>query len=94
MIRGHLRAPATRRSPSQRLQGKIELVKGLYRFGLAREDVLELLRPLDWLLALPVELELLVRRTRQVTDPDRLRLLQWASIRAESLDAFARQLEV
>lgn len=55
--------------------------------------MLELLRLLAWLLALPEEPELLVRRTRQVTDPDRLRLSQWASISAESLDAFAPQFE-
>jgi hypothetical protein len=57
LIRAHLRAQATRRSPQRRLRGKIEVVRDLYHIGLARNDVLELLRLVDWLLALPEELE-------------------------------------
>jgi len=37
--------------------GKIRLVKGLYERGLAAEEVRQLFRLLDWMLALPVELE-------------------------------------
>lgn len=53
----HLRSMATRRNPAGRLRWKIELVRMLYSRGFPREDVLELLRFIDWLLVLTPELE-------------------------------------
>lgn len=53
VIRAHRRAQETRRSPVRRLRGKIELVQELYRSGLGRDEVLELLRLVDWFLNLP-----------------------------------------
>ena len=49
----HLKAQETRRNMSHRLQWKLSLVKGLYEQGSSREDILELFRFIDWLLALP-----------------------------------------
>ncbi|MCC2672678.1 MAG: transposase, partial [Armatimonadetes bacterium] len=57
VIRAHRRAQATRRSPNRRLRAKMELVRELYQSGMSRPEVLELLRLIDWLLALPEDLE-------------------------------------
>jgi hypothetical protein len=56
LVMAHLRTQTTRRNPESRLQWKLRLVKGLYRRGLSREDVLELFRVIDWMMALPEEL--------------------------------------
>lgn len=57
IVMAHLRAQATRRQPESRLQWKLYLARTLYKSGLQREDVLELFRFLDWILALPPDLE-------------------------------------
>ncbi len=141
VIRAHRRAQATRRSPARRLRSKMELVQDLYRAGLSREDTLELLRLLDWLLTLPDELEEtfwdqlqtweeenqmpyitswerrgrrealhelilenlalklgnlpedLVSRVHEVADQARLRALVRASMTANSLESFRRQMD-
>jgi hypothetical protein len=45
----------TRGSPQSRWRWKLRLVKGLYERGLSREQVRQLSRVLDWMLALPPE---------------------------------------
>lgn len=45
------------RTVHERLAWKLKLVRLLYERGYARQDVLELFRFIDWLLALPEELE-------------------------------------
>jgi predicted transposase YdaD len=57
VVVSHLQALATRRNPQERLRWKLRLVKGLYRRGFKRQDILELFRIIDWLLALPEGLE-------------------------------------
>jgi hypothetical protein len=57
IVMAHLRAQSTRRQPETRLQWKLRLARALYRSGQQREEVLELFRFLDWILALPPELE-------------------------------------
>jgi predicted transposase YdaD len=57
VVLAHLQALATRRAPQSRLQWKLRLVKGLYQRGFKRQDILELFRIIDWLLALPEGLE-------------------------------------
>lgn len=57
VVMAHLKAQETRRNPSGRLQWKLSLVKGLYERGFRREDILELFRFIDWLMALPENLE-------------------------------------
>ena len=52
----HLKTRATRRYPEGRLGWKIRLVRHLYGGGWKRQDVLELFRFIDWLLALPAGL--------------------------------------
>ena len=53
VVMAHLHSHATRRRPTQRLEGKLQLVRRLYERGYARDDVLELFRFLDWVLTLP-----------------------------------------
>ena len=57
VVQAHLQAQATAAHPAARYQGKLELVKSLYRRGWARQDILELFRVVDWLLQLPAALE-------------------------------------
>jgi len=53
----HLKAQATHHRWQDRLWWKINLLKHLYSRGYERQDVLELLRFIDWVLVLPIELE-------------------------------------
>ena len=57
VVMSQLKSRATRRDMASRLRWKKRLIRGLYRGGWRRQDVLELLRFIDWLLALPAELE-------------------------------------
>ena len=50
VVMAQLQARATRRDPEGRLQGKLRLIRRLYERGYARQDVLELLRFIDWVL--------------------------------------------
>ena len=53
----HLQALATRRNPRKRAEIKFRLIRGLYHCGLSRGQVQQLFRLLDWILALPKDLE-------------------------------------
>ncbi len=57
VVMSHLKSRATRGDNVSRLRWKIRLVRQLYAGGWQRQDVLELLRFIDWVLALPPELE-------------------------------------
>jgi hypothetical protein len=57
VILAQLKVLETSGSPQTRWQWKLRLVKGLYERGLSREQVRQLFRVLDWLLALPPGLE-------------------------------------
>jgi hypothetical protein len=61
VILAQLKVLETRGSPQTRWQWKLRLVKGLYDRGLSREQVRRLFRVLDWMLALPQELNELFR---------------------------------
>ncbi|MEQ5803222.1 hypothetical protein [Halomonas sp. H10-9-1] len=52
-----LEAHRTKGDDNARLVSKFSLMKRLYRRGYSRSEVLELLRLIDWMLALPPELE-------------------------------------
>jgi hypothetical protein len=56
-VMAHLQIHATRRDPERRLQGKLYPVRRLYERGYTRQDILELFRFIDWVLALPAGLE-------------------------------------
>lgn len=55
-VMAHLKSKETRRDPEARLMWKLNLCRNLYRAGWIREDVLELLRFLDWIMVLPAAL--------------------------------------
>ena len=57
VVLAHLETHATRRKAKERLQGKLALVRMLYERGYAKQDILELIRFIDWVLVLPEELE-------------------------------------
>lgn len=62
VVRAHLVAQATVGAAEARGRAKIGLIRGLFGQGYARERVLDLLRLIDWLVALPEEEERLVER--------------------------------
>ncbi len=44
--------------PQRRYQGKLRIAKSLYQRGYNRQDILELLRLVEWMMTLPKNLEL------------------------------------
>ncbi len=82
VVMAHLQAKRTKDQAPSRLSWKLRLVRRLYERGTARQDVLELFRFIDWVLALPQELEQQFRsevlkieedlRMRYVTSIERL----------------------
>lgn len=53
----HLKAMATQCQPEDRFKAKFGLIKVLYKRGYSRQQILELLRFIDWIMKLPDELE-------------------------------------
>ena len=62
VILAQLIAHKTHKHPLQRKDGKFKLIRLLYQRGYQRQDILELLRFIDWMLRLPEKLELQLRR--------------------------------
>lgn len=58
IVQAQREAHVTRQNQQARLLSKFQLIKYLLLTGYQRQDVLELLRLVDWMLALPPELEL------------------------------------
>lgn len=56
VVLAHLASLRTRKDPTARLDWKWNLTRALYERGHGREDILELIRFIDWLLRLPPEL--------------------------------------
>lgn len=56
-MKSHLKAQETRHAPEERKARKLALTRRLYERGYEREDILNLFQFIDWLLALPEELE-------------------------------------
>ncbi len=57
VVMAHLAASETRNDRLRRKQQKLSLVRRLYQQGFEREDVLNLLAFVDWMLTLPLDLE-------------------------------------
>ncbi|BAY41629.1 hypothetical protein NIES2111_60250 (plasmid) [Nostoc sp. NIES-2111] len=62
VVMAHLVAVQTRSNRSQRKQSKLALVRRLYEQGFEREAVVNLLAFIDWMLTLPLDLELEFKR--------------------------------
>lgn len=74
VTQAHLRAQETAGAVSARYAAKLTLVRSLYRRGYARQDILELFRFIDWVLALPEALEQqLWTEMRQFEEEKRMR---------------------
>jgi len=57
VTQAHLAAQQTAGAEVERYQGKLTLIRHLYHRGYPRQDILELFRFIDWVLALPEGLE-------------------------------------
>jgi hypothetical protein len=57
VVLAYLKTRATRKNEEDRFHWKLRLCKLLYERGYAKEDVLELMRFIDWIMRLPDELE-------------------------------------
>lgn len=57
VVMAHLKSQETRDDPSLRKQWKFSLTRRLYERGYERQDVLNLFRFIDWVIALPQEFE-------------------------------------
>jgi hypothetical protein len=57
VVMAHLKTQATRGDPEERARWKLTLSRSLFRRGWSRDDILALYRFIDWLMALPEELQ-------------------------------------
>jgi hypothetical protein len=53
IIAAHLETQKTRQDTQGRYRQKVRIIKDLYQRGLSRQDILELFRLIDWMMALP-----------------------------------------
>ncbi|BBD62768.1 hypothetical protein NIES2109_56180 (plasmid) [Nostoc sp. HK-01] len=73
VVMAHLVAVQTRSNRSQRKQSKLALVRRLYEQGFEREAVVNLLAFIDWMLTLPLDLELeFIREVEQLEAQQRM----------------------
>jgi hypothetical protein len=68
LVVAHLQSQATRRDPTQRMNWKIRLFRGLRQRNLSAAQVRELLRIVDWFLDLPSQQEQQFQRELQVLE--------------------------
>ena len=57
VVMAHLRAMETRKNPEDRFKFKLNLSKSLYRRGWTKQQIIDLYRFIDWVMALPENLE-------------------------------------
>ncbi|QTA84065.1 hypothetical protein [Desulfonema magnum] len=57
VVMAHLKTQETAKDKESRRRWKLELTKSLYRQGFEKQDIINLYRFIDWLMALPKELE-------------------------------------
>lgn len=62
IVGAHLQAQQTRQNVQSRYREKLKIAKSLYQRGHSRQDILELFWLIDWMMALPDELESDFRR--------------------------------
>jgi hypothetical protein len=77
VVMSHLKARATHGDPPSRLRWKMHLVRGLYEGGWERQDVLELFRFVDWVLALPAELA--IRFDDEIKELERKKAMRYVT---------------
>jgi hypothetical protein len=84
VVLAHCKTLETRTSPESRREWKLRVVKGLYRRGWSKEQILDLFHVIDWMMALPGDFEQAftaeydelpeVKIMRYVTSVERVRL--------------------
>lgn len=57
VLMAHLQTQRTRHQPLTRLQSTLGLIRHLYRRGFTRQIILDVFRFVDWIMALPPELD-------------------------------------
>ncbi len=57
VVMAHLKTIETRKEPERRFRWKLNLIKMLYQRGYSKLNVLNLFRFIDWIMALPEEME-------------------------------------
>ena len=57
VVMAHLRTMETRKDEQERLAFKLNLSKSLYRRGWTKQEIIDLYRFIDWIMALPNDLE-------------------------------------
>jgi hypothetical protein len=57
IILAHLITQRTSKDPQGRYQGKLRIAKSLYQRGYSRQDILKLMRLIEWMMTLPESLE-------------------------------------
>lgn len=70
VVMAHLQTRATRHNHQARFDAKLTLCRMLFKRGYAKKDVLELLRFIDWLMVLPVELTEPFKEAVEQLDPE------------------------
>ncbi len=71
VVRAYLAAQETREAVEARGHAKIGIIRGLFQRGYERGQVMDLLRLIDWFLALPEEQERLVERELERIEEER-----------------------
>ena len=73
VVRAYLAAQATSGAVEARSRAKLGLIRGLYERGYERQQILELFRLIDWMLALPPEQEaLLLHEVERIEEERRM----------------------
>jgi hypothetical protein len=57
VVMAHLKTQETRKDKDNRLEYKLALSKRLYHCGWTKDDIIKLYRFIDWIMALPAEME-------------------------------------
>lgn len=105
VVLAHSKTRETRRDPLSRKYWKLQIIRGLFNRGWSKEEIDQLLRVIDWMMALPEDLEdalqaecqelLEVKEMRYVTSFERSALKRAEEIarRKENLKMIAAVLE-
>lgn len=105
VVMAHLKAQETRKQQQERKTWKLSLTRSLYEQGYQRQQIIDLFRFIDWVMALPQELEVDFRqeinqyeeerRMRYVTSIERMGIEEGIEQgrKQESLRILLRQLQ-
>ena len=98
VVMAHLAALSTSSDRPKRLRQKLALVRRLYSQGFEREDVLNLLAFIDWMLTLPLDLETEFKReVEQLEAEQRMQYVtsfERSGIRVGVLEGIGASLEI